>query len=114
MNWRKALKFAANSVYTVGVAIALCLGTISLFGSNQVVYPEAMIPYTWREQAFIWLAFGTVPMLLSCMAVYACNNIKNSTNKKRDFIFIFLPGFICSACALFVIGVVIVGMINTL
>ncbi len=113
MNSTKTLKITSNAVYTVGVVIALCLGTISLFGSNEVFNSAAMIPFTWREQAFIWLALGTVPMLLACMAVYKFNAIKNSTHKKRNFFFIFLPGFICTACALVVVGVIIVGMLNT-
>ncbi|MDD3503015.1 MAG: hypothetical protein PHE63_02915 [Eubacteriales bacterium] len=114
MNWAKTLKTISNSIYIVGVVIVLCLGTISLFGSNETIDTTAMIPFTWKEQAFIWLALGTIPMLLACMAVYKFNAIKDKTQKKRNFIFIFFPGFICSACALFVIGVIIVGMINTL
>ena len=113
MNWTKTLKIISNAVYTVGVVIVLCLGTISIFGSNEPINSTAMIPFTWKEQAFIWLALGTVPMLLACMAVYKFNVIKSCAHKKRNFIFIFLPGFICSACALFLIGVMIVGMINT-
>ena len=113
MNWTKTLKITSNAIYTVGVAIVLCLGIISIFGSNKTIDSTAMIPFTWQEQAFTWLALGNVPMLLACMAVYKFNAIKNSIQKKRNFIFIFLPGFICSACALFVIGVIIVGMLNT-
>ncbi len=113
MNWTKTLKIISNIAYIVGVVITLCLGIISLFGTNEIINSTAMIPFTWKEQAFIWLAFGTVPMILACMAVYKFSAINNSTHKKRNFIFIFLPGFVCSACALYVIGVIIVGMINT-
>lgn len=72
-----------------------------------------MTTFTWKELAFIWLAFGTVPMVLACMAVYKFNDLKNSIHKKRNFILIFLPEFICSACALYVLGVIIAGMVNT-
>lgn len=113
MDWTKTIKIISNVVYSIGVIIFLCIGVIGLFGPNAAINPVAMIPITWKEQAFVWLALGTVPMLFACMAVYKSNVIKNSTHKKRNFILIFLPGFICSACALFAIGVVIVGMINT-
>ena len=113
MNCPKILRIISNAVYTVGVVIVLYLATISIFGSNEPINSTAMIPFTWKEHAFIWLALGIVPMLLACMAVYKFNDIKISTHKNRNFIFIFLPGFICSACALFVIGVIIVGMINS-
>lgn len=113
MNRTKTVRLISNTIYAIGVAIALTLGIISIFGPNEAANPMAMIPYTYKELAFIWLAFGTVPMLLACIAVYKFNDLKNSTHKKRCFIFIFLPGFICSACTLFVVGVIIVGYINS-
>jgi len=113
MNRTKTAKIISNAVYSCGVVIALFLGIASLFGPNEAINPEAMLPVTWKEQAFIGLAFGTVPMLLACMAVYKFNDIKNSVHNKRNLVLIFLPGFICSICALFVIGVIVAGMINT-
>ena len=112
MNWTKLLKVISNAVYTIGVFIVLCLGTTSIFGSNATINSTAMIPVTWKEQAFIRLALGTIPMIFACIVVYKFNNIKNSTHRKRNFIFIFIPGFVCSACSLYVIGVIILGMIN--
>jgi len=113
MNKTKIVKFISNITYSVGVLIVLYLGVVSLFGSNEVMYPDAMLPFTYKERAFLLLVFGTAPMVLACMAVYKFNAIKNSVHKKRNFIFIFLPGFICSACAVFVVGVIILGMINS-
>jgi hypothetical protein len=110
---KKAVRVISNIAYGIGSVITVALVGISLFGSNQAINPDAMLPVTWKERAFIWLAFGSIPMLLACMAVYRFNEVKNSTNKKRNFALIFLPGFICSACALFTIGVVIVGMVNS-
>lgn len=95
------------------VIIAVSLGFIALFGSTQPVNPDAMLPITRKEQAFIWLAFGSIPMLLACMAEYKFNGIKNSFHKKRNFVLVFLPGFICSACAIYTISVVLVGMVNS-
>lgn len=113
MNMTKTLKTISIVIYTIGIVITLCLGTISLLGSNEPIDSTAMIPFTRKEQAFICLALGAVPMLLACMAVYKFNAIKNSTHKRRNFLFIFIPGFVCSACALYVIGVIIAGMINS-
>ena len=109
----KQIKLILNAVYSVGVLIVLYLGIVSLFGSSEVMNPDAMLPYTYKERAFLLLALGTIPMLLACMAVYKFNAVKNSIHKKRNFVFIFLPGFICSACALFVIGLLISGSINS-
>ena len=113
MGQAKIVKIISNITYSVGALIVICLGAVSLFGSSEMMNPDAMLPFTYKERAFLSLAFGTVPMLLACMAVYKFNAIKKSEHKKRSFIFVFLPGFICSACALFVIGVIILGMINS-
>ncbi|OQB13741.1 MAG: hypothetical protein BWY15_01590 [Firmicutes bacterium ADurb.Bin193] len=113
MDGEKTVRLISNAIYAIGSAVVLALSIISLLGANEAVFPMAMIPFTYKELAFIWLAFGTVPMLLACMAVYKFNDLKNSPHKKRYFIFTFLPGFICSACALFVIGVIIAGYINS-
>jgi Na+-transporting NADH:ubiquinone oxidoreductase subunit NqrE len=75
MNGTKTVKFISNTIYAIGSAVALTLSIISLFGPNKAVFPMAMIPSTYKGLAFIWLAFGTVPMLLVCMAVYKFNNL---------------------------------------
>jgi len=113
MNNIKIFKIISNAAYSIGVFIVLYLGITGIFGSNEVMNPEAMLPFTYKNRAFFLLAFGAVPMLLACMAVYKFNAVKNSQHKKRNLIFIFMPGFVCSACALFIIGIVILGMINS-
>lgn len=113
MNGTKTVRVISNSIYGIGSAVVLILGTLALFGPNEAVSPMAMIPFTYRELAFLWLAFGTIPMVLACMAVYKFNDIRNCARKKRYFLLIFLPGFICMACALFAIGVIIAGYINS-
>ena len=112
MKSSKTLKIIVNIVYVIGVIIVLCLIIVNVFGSNQPINPDAMIPYAWKEQAFIGLAFGAIPMLISCLTVYLFNDIKNTNHKKWKFCLIFLPGFICSACLIFIIGVVTFGMFN--
>lgn len=113
MSGAKIARIISNSIYGIGVAVVVILGTIALFGPNEAVSPMAMIPFTYRELAFLWLALGTVPMLLACMAVYKFNDLRNSACRKRNLLLIFLPGFICSACALFGVGVMIAGYINS-
>ncbi|HOQ08171.1 MAG TPA: hypothetical protein PLP87_10275 [Clostridiales bacterium] len=105
-------RIISNCIYGIGVTIVLALCGIFLFGSNQPVNPDAMLPFSWKELAFIWLAFGTIPMLLACVAVYNFNAIKNSPGRKLHFALVFLPGFICGACALYIAGMVIYGLID--
>ncbi len=109
----KTVKIISDIVYGIGAAIVLVLGAFALFGASAPVNPDTMIPFTQKELAFIWLSFGTIPMLAACFAVYFFNTLQKSAHKTRDFILIFLPGFICAALALFNIGVVILGVANS-
>jgi hypothetical protein len=108
----KPIKIIANTIYAIGATIVLLLVCIFLFGSREPVRPEAMLAFSWSEQAFIGLALGSVPMLLAGLFVYCCNNIKESPAKKRIFCLIFLPGFVCGICALFIAGVLAIGYFN--
>ena len=111
MNMKKAGKIISIGVYAVGAAMVLCLGAAALFGSTETAFPDAMLPLSWREVAFSWLVWGTIPMLSACGAVYSFCDIKDSQHKRRNFWLIFLPGFICLVCALSIIGLWIVGQI---
>lgn len=109
------IKFAkniSNIIYLIGVAITLTLVIVFFFGSDEAVYPNNMMPYSWKETAFICLALGSIPMLLACMAVYKFNEIKNNIHKKRNCILIFFPCFICGACALYILRLIIIFFIN--
>ncbi len=100
----KTAKTLANSLYALGLAVFLVLAGFALFGAGLVPNPGAMISWSMREIAFVGLAFGAVPMLLACMAVYRCNGFTHSKHKRRNFFLIFAPGLLCGACLLFVLG----------
>ena len=112
INITKKKKIIINVVYSAGVCIAIFLAVVSLFGPQEPMNPLAMIPFSRREQAFIGLAVGAVPMLLACAAACKINNVASKPHKKRNFIAIFLPGLMCAACLLFVVGVILIGMVK--
>ena len=114
MNKTNAFRIIANIVYYFGASIALILLCIGIFGPNTPINPEAMLPVTWREAAFCWLAFGSFPMLLASMAFYKFNIIKNSAHKKRDAAFVFLPCLVCFICAAVCMGMIAIIIINAL
>ena len=105
MQTSKIAKNLSNIIYAIGVLIFAALVGMWIFGANTVPYPEAMIPYSLREQAFIWLAFGAIPMILASMAVYKFNAVKRSMHRKRNFVLIFAPGFVCGVCLLVILGI---------
>ena len=86
-------KIISNIIYAIGAAITLALFLVVLFGSQKAVFPDAMLPYSWKEIASFGLAFGCIPMLISCMSVYKFNNIKTAKNKATAAFFIFCPHF---------------------
>jgi len=98
----------------IGVITALFLIVLFLFGSREAINPDAMIPYSWREGAFISLATGSIFMVPVCFFVYRVSDIKSGAKRKFKTAIIFLPGIICSICAFFIIGVILYGMLNML
>jgi hypothetical protein len=46
MDKTKTIKYLANAIYAVGVAIFLGLGATALFGSREYIDPAAMLPTT--------------------------------------------------------------------
>ncbi|MDR0813509.1 MAG: hypothetical protein LBO63_05870 [Oscillospiraceae bacterium] len=108
----KAAKIISIGIYSVGAAIVVFFAARALFGSAQVIDPNAMLTITYREQAFMILAFGAIPMILSCLAVYNFGGVKLSRHRVRNAVFVFLPGVICGGCALYIIVLLAVGYIR--
>jgi hypothetical protein len=109
----KLLKYLSRFFYILGASIALTLIVVFIFGAHSVPYPLAMIPYTWREIAVLWLAFGTLPMLGACYALRKFGDLPEKLTPRRQFLLVFSPGFVCAACALLLLGLFIVGCIYT-
>ena len=101
-------KRISNGVYALGIAVFLALVCLVAFGANLVPNPDAMIPWSMRDIAFVGLAAGSVPMLFACMSVYKYNRIRETAKKKRNFFLIFLPCFLCGVCLLVCVGFLIV------
>ena len=114
MTISKWLRIGSIVFYLIGIAIFVALAGFALFGENLVPFPDAMVPWSMRDYAFVGLAIGSIPMLLACMALYKFNNIKSKKHKKILFPIIFLPCFICTACALFLIGFIIYLVVKTM
>ena len=92
---KQGIKILVNSVYAIGAICVLILVTMLLFG-------EALIPFDYEKQmvpvsfsAWLLLMFGTIPMVIACVAVYFVNDLKNGSHKIRSFTLVFLPGLIC-------------------
>jgi len=114
MHISKTAKIVSNSIYAFGCVIFLALACFALFGASLVPYPDAMIPYSMRDYAVVGLAMGSIPFLFASMAVYKFNLIKQNLHKKRNFLLIFSPCFLCGICLLFIIGLIGFMLIKTM
>ena len=110
---KKISKIIFGVIYSIGTCITLLLSIIYLSRSDIIINPDAMLPFKLYEQAFMLLVFGSIPMVLACYVVYKVYEIKNSDHPKRNRIIIFVPGIICVSCAIFMFGLLFVGMINS-
>lgn len=107
-------KMAATIIYIIGSLITFILFVVYLSHIKIVLNPNAMLPTPLYEQSFIWLAFGTIPMTLACYSVYRSYRIHGFFHAKRNTFYIFIPSIICGCCAVFIIGVLVTSMFNSL
>jgi hypothetical protein len=114
MNIPPFTKHLSNVIYAIGVLFFTALVGMWVFGGNTVLFPDAMLPYTLREQSFIWMAAGAVPMILASMAVYKYNAVKTSAHKKRNLALIFAPGFVCCGCLLFILAILAIMFVQAI
>jgi hypothetical protein len=110
---KKFWKMVATIIYIIGTLITFILFVVYLSHTKIVLNPNAMIPMYLYEEAFIWLAFGVIPMALACYAVYRSYGICECFNAKRNTFLIFIPSMICGCCAVFIIGIIVFGMFNS-
>ena len=110
---KKIPKMIWGAIYSIGTFITLLLSIVLLSRSEIIINQESMIPFQLYEQGFILLALGSIPMVISCYMVYKIYEIKKSYHHKRNSIIIFIPGIICVSCAIFIFGLLFVGMINS-
>jgi hypothetical protein len=96
----RIVKIISNTIYGIGVAFVIACVAGVFFGKGVIPHPESLFRITLQDIAALCLAIGSIPMILACMAVYKFNCIKTTPKKKRNFILIFLPGFICAASVL--------------
>ncbi|MDR1821663.1 MAG: hypothetical protein LBQ91_04405, partial [Oscillospiraceae bacterium] len=80
----KKARIASDCVYGVFVAAVVCFVLIALFGSDEIVNPDAAYTVSRRVQAVVILAAGTLPMTIAAMAVYHDNSVKTSGSPGRN------------------------------
>lgn len=109
----RAVKIIINLLYIAATAAVVFLVCIALFGATTAANPDAMLPFSHREQAFLWLSFASVPVTLVAIGFYKQNDFPSQRYGQGKALLVFLPAFVCMGCAAFVIGVLVVSMANS-
>ena len=94
------------TIYIIGVACVCALLARALIGGSNIVYPDAMLPFTYVESSSIFLAIGSIPMCIVSYLLY-----KVVASKKR--LLLFIPSIITVCCLVYWIVVVGLGFINS-
>lgn len=103
-----------NSIYGVAVAGIVVLIGMVIFGQEAFRDYNTMLNVSLADRAYFVLMAAAIPMIFLGIAVCNRNDIKNSKHPKLYKFLILIPGIVCAGCILFAIGIVIIGMINTL
>ena len=97
----------AKIVYWVGVVCVVVLGVVSVFGSEELPYPGAMV--SLRFSALVWLIVGRHPMVLACIGFWVFSDVKRSKHRLRNSALVFAPAFVCYGCfVVFVLGPLVI------
>ncbi|BBF43726.1 hypothetical protein lbkm_2414 [Lachnospiraceae bacterium KM106-2] len=109
-NKNRVAKTIVRCSYMIGVVAVTLLVIIVLSNSKKLVDPDAMLPTTYQEAAFVWLAIGTIPMLLASIGAYYFGDLKTRIHNKIGMIGFWLPSAICGSCLIYIIGIVLIGI----
>lgn len=98
-----------TTVYGIGTAAVFVLLMLVLFRSSVVLNPDAMLPMELHELASIWLALGSIPMLVFSALLY---DIHKREHGRRSAILLFLPSAVCLAFDIYWICIMVIGLVT--
>ena len=99
-------------VYIIGIAITLYLGVKCFLPPTSEPDPDAMIPFTENERAFIMMAFGFPFMVASCLSVVWAYGLRKSANRRRNTFLALIPAIVDGIPFLVVAGVILIMLVE--
>lgn len=112
MKKSKLLKIIFTVIYVIGIGFTVYYAVRFGLQSDHVAYPDAMIPFTDSEIAFTRMAMGCPLMMLSAFSMMWVYDLKHTQHPRRNSVLIFLPAVIDGIPFLFVVGFIIVLIIE--
>lgn len=108
-NW---LKIFLTVIYVIGVGCNLYLLLTMCLHPNHVEAPDAMLPMTDFERAFVMLAIGFLPMAASAFSMMWVYGLKQTRHPRRNGVLIFLPAIVDAIPFVFMVGLAIVMIVE--
>ena len=102
------VRIVVTVVYIIGIAITLYLGVKCFLPPTSEPDPDAMIPFTENERAFIMMAFGFPFMVASCLSVVWAYRLRKSAKPRRSTFLALIPAVIDGIPFVVVAGVLLV------
>lgn len=112
MKKSKWMKILLTVIYVIGVGCNLYLLLMMCLHPNHVEAPDAMLPMTDFERAFVMMAIGFLPMAASVLSTVWVYDLKQTRHSRRNCVLIFLPAIIDAIPFVFMVGLVIVMIVE--
>lgn len=114
MKKSKWLKILLTAVYVMGVGCNLSLLLLMCLHPRHVAAPDAMLPMTDFERAFVMMAIGFLPMAASALSMAWAYDLKHTLHRRRNTVLVLLPAVIDAVPFVFMVGLVLVMLAEAL
>lgn len=108
MKKNKWLKILLTVLYITGIGCHLVLLLTMCLHPHRVASPDAMLPMTDFERAFVMMAAGFIPMAGSALSLVWVYDLKNTAHRQRNMILALLPAAVDAVPFVFMAGLVLV------
>ena len=102
------VRIIVTVIYVIGIAISGYLTVKCFLPPASEPNPDAMIPFTENESAYIKMAFGFPFMLASCLSVIWVYGLKKTEHSRRNILFALIPALMDGIPFLVVAGVILI------
>ena len=114
MKKSKWLKMLLTVMYVIGIGCNLYLLLLMCLHPDHVAAPDAMLPMTDAERAFVMMAAGFLPMAGAACSVAWVYDLKHTLHRRRNLFLVLLPAIIDAVPFVFMVGLVLVMLVEAL
>ncbi len=107
-----SVRMAVTVIYVIGIVMTVFLGFKCVLPPTSEPNPDAMIPFTENERAFIMMAMGFPFMLASCLSVIWAFGLKKSPHPRRNILLTLIPAVIDGIPFVAVAGILLVMLVE--